>query len=235
MSQLPPPPPPPPPGTPPPPPPEAWGQAPTGGSFSVGNAISYGWNAYWKNVGPMVVMVLVIIAANIVIGLLGSGVSGAAGRIVLQLISFVVGVVLAMGLIRAALAVVEGRTPEVNMIFQTEGFVPYLLASIVFGIAVFAGLILLIVPGIIIAVMWHFFGYVIVEHPETGVLESLNRSAEITKGHRWQLFGLGLLLILINIVGVLACFVGLIFTYGITAVTVAYAYKTLSGQPVAQV
>ena len=129
----------------------------------------------------MVVMVLVIIAANIVIGLLGSGVNGAAGRIVLQLISFVVGVVLAMGLIRAALAVVEGRAPEVNMLFQTDGFIPYLFASIIFGLAVFFGLVLLIVPGIIIAIMWHFFGYVIVEHPETGVLESLNRSAEITR------------------------------------------------------
>jgi hypothetical protein len=233
MSQLPPP--PPPSGTPPPPPPGAWGQAPTGGAFNVGNAISYGWNAYWKNVGPMVVMVLVIAAANIVIGLLGSGVNGLAGRVVLQLISFVVGVVLAMGLIRAALAVVEGRTPEVNMLFQTDGFAPYLLASIVFGLAVFFGLILLIIPGIILAIMWHFFGYVIVEHPETGVLESLNRSAEITRGYRWQLLGLGLLLILINFVGLLACGVGLLFTYGITAVTVAYTYKTLSGQAVAPV
>jgi hypothetical protein len=31
-----------------------------------------------------------------------------------------------------------------------------------------------------------------------------------------------------------ACGIGLIFTYGITVVTVAYAYKTLSGQPVVE-
>jgi hypothetical protein len=30
----------------------------------------------------------------------------------------------------------------------------------------------------------------------------------------------------------IACGIGLFFTYGITAVTVAYAYKTLSGQAV---
>ena len=40
------------------------------------------------------------------------------------------------------------------------------------------------------------------------------------------------MLLAINLVGLLACGVGLVFTYGITAVTVAYAYKTLSGQPV---
>jgi uncharacterized membrane protein len=61
----------------------------------------------------------------------------------------------------------------------------------------------------------------------------MRRSAEITRGHRWELFGLGLLLIGINFLGLLACCVGVIFTEGITAMTVAYAYKTLSGEPVA--
>jgi uncharacterized membrane protein len=88
------------------------------------------------------------------------------------------------------------------------------------------------VPGIILAVMWHFFGFVIVENPDTSPVDAIRRSAEITRGYRWQLLGLGLLLIGINVVGALACGVGLLFTYGITAVTVAYAYKTLSGQPV---
>jgi hypothetical protein len=32
---------------------------------------------------------------------------------------------------------------------------------------------------------------------------------------------------------VLACLIGVLFTYGITVVAVAYAYKTLSGQAVA--
>ena len=40
------------------------------------------------------------------------------------------------------------------------------------------------------------------------------------------------MLFAINLVGVIACLVGLLFTYGITAVTLAYTYKTLGGQPV---
>jgi len=94
------------------------------------------------------------------------------------------------------------------------------------------GLVLFIVPGVILAIMWQFFGYVIVEHPETSATDALRRSANITRGQRWQLFGLGILLLGINFVGLVACGIGLIFTYGITVVTIAYAYKTLSGQPV---
>ena len=216
---------------PPPPPPPA---APAGGAaFNVGDAISYGWTAYWKNAGPMVLITLVIFVVQLLISIVGSGTNGAAARVVLQLLSFVVGIVLAMGLIRASLAVCEGRKPEVSMLLQTDGFFNYLVAAILFGIAVFFGLVLCIIPGIIVAVVFHYFGYAIVQQPELGAVDALKRSAEITKGYRWQLFGLALLLLLINLVGLLACGVGLLFTYGISAIAIAYAYKTLSGQAVA--
>ncbi len=227
-------PPPPPPGEPPPPPPPSGSvpPPPVGGPFDIGRAISYGWTAYWKNAGPLIVLALVVIVVNFAIGLVGQNVTGVAPRVVLQLIGFVVGIVLAMGLIRASLAVVEGRTPEVSLLFQTDGFGPYLVASILVAIGVFFGIILCIVPGLILAIMWQFFGYVIVENPAMGPVDALRRSAEITRGNRWELFALGILLIAINLVGLVACGIGLIFTYGITVITLAYTYKTLGGQPV---
>ena len=121
------------------------------------------------------------------------------------------------------------------MLFETDGFGPYLAASVLAAIGILLGFIACIVPGVILAIMWHFFGYVIIENPGTSPTDALRRSAEITKGYRWQLLALGIVLFAINLVGLLACGIGLIFTYGITAVTVAYAYKTLSGQPVVPV
>ncbi|HSO96138.1 MAG TPA: hypothetical protein VLV81_08865 [Acidimicrobiia bacterium] len=228
MSTLPP---PPPPDEPPPPPPGSV-PPPLGGSLDIGRAISYGWSAYWKNAGPLIVLALVVFVVNFLIGIVGNNVSGLASRIVIQLIAFVVGIILAMGLIRASLAVVEGRRPDVSLLFQTDGFGSYLVASILVAIGVFLGFVLFIIPGIVLAIMWHFFGYVIVENPDTTPVDSLRRSADITRGNRWQLLGLGIVLIGINLIGLIACGVGLIFTYGITVVTLAYAYKTLTGQPV---
>ena len=177
-------------------------------------------------------LALIIIAVNVVIRLIGGNVNGIAAGIILDLLGFVIGIILAMGLIRASLAVVEGRTPQVSMLLETEGFGFYLVGAILTGLGVFLGFVCCIVPGIILAIMWQFFGYVIVEQPTMTSTDAMRRSAEITKGYRWPLFGLGLLLLLINFVGALLLGVGLIFTYGITAVTVAWAYKTLSGQPV---
>ena len=206
---------------------------PNGRVFTIGDAVSYGWNAYWQYVGPMVLIAAVIIAVNVVLGVIAQATDSLAALIVLQVLGFVIGIVVAMGLIRAALAVTEGRMPDVSMLLETDGFGPYLVASILVGLGVLAGLILLIVPGIMLAIMWHFFGYVIVQEPGTRATDAMRRSAEITRGYRWQLLGLGLVLFLINIAGALACGVGLIFTYGITAISVAWAYKTLSGQPIA--
>ena len=226
MSQFPPPS-PPPPGAPPPPPPA------TGGSFNVGDAISYGWRAFWKHVGPLVGLAVIIVVVHLVLGAIASSTSNVVGRLAIELISFIVGIVLAMGLIRASLAVLEGRQPEIGMLFQTEGFGPYLVGSILVGIGVFIGLFLCIVPGVILGLMWEFFGYVIIENPTISPTDAMRRSAEITKGYRWQLLGLTILLFLINLVGILALGVGLFFTYGISAVALAYAYKVLSGQGVA--
>jgi uncharacterized membrane protein len=226
------PPPPPPPGMPPPPPPGEWSPA---RDFSVGNAISYGWTAYWQNVGPMLVLALVVFGVNILVSVVANVNDSVVGGVALQIISFIIGIIVAMGLIRASLAVCRGEAPRVEMLLQTQGFGSYLVASILVALGTVLGLVLLIVPGIIVAIMWHFFGYVIVEHPETSPVESMRRSAELTRGHRWQIFGLGILLVLINIAGLLACGIGVIFTYGITSITVAYAYRTLSGQSVAPV
>ncbi len=210
-----------------------------GSSYRVGESISYGWAAYLKNIGPMVLITLVIIAIQALVSLLTSSLIESndtnIGFVIAQLIVWVVGIVLAMGLIRASIAVTEGRTPTVSMLFETAGFGNYLVAAVLFGIAVFVGFILFIIPGIIVAVIFMFHGYTIVQNPNTSPIDALKRSAEITKGYRWPLFGLGILLVLINIVGLILCFIGLLFTYGITAIAIAHAYKRLSGQAISPV
>ena len=216
------------PTTPPPPPPPG-----ADAGFSVGAALSYGWRAYWRNAGPLIVIAIIIVAINVLVQVIGGGIHGIVASFLLELIDLVVLLVLAMGLIRASLAVVEGRSPEVGMLFRTDGFGPYLVGSIFVGVLVFIGTLACVIPGIILALMWEFFGYVIVEHPDTAATDAMRHSADMTRGHRWPLLGLLILLFLINLVGALLFGIGLIFTYGITAVTLAWSYKTLSGQAVA--
>ncbi len=229
MSMEPPPPPPPPPpgGT------GGHGQPPAPGSISVGDAVSYGWNAYWKNVGPLVVIAIVVIAINLIVGLIAGATGSVVGQVLVQFIGFFVSMLISLGWIRVSLEVTRGVKPEVGDLFKFEGYGPYILASLLFALGFYVGLILCIVPGIIFAVAFGFYGFVIAERGEgMGVIDSLKESANLTRGHRWQLFGLGIVLLLINLVGAILCGIGLIFTLGITIIAWAYVYRILRGEAV---
>lgn len=73
------------------------------------------------------------------------------------------------------------------------------LLSLVVGILVAIGLVFLIVPGIILALMW------VVSTPsmmveDKGVFDSMTRSSDLTKHNRMRILGVGVLLILAYIV-----------------------------------
>ena len=87
----------------------------------------------------------------------------------------------------------------------------------------------------IVAIVFKFYGFLIVENPSLGPTDALKRASELTKGRIGELFVFGLALFGINLIGALLCGIGLLFTYGITAVAVAYAYRTLNGESVAPV
>jgi len=79
------------------------------------------------------------------------------------------------------------------------------------------GMILLIVPGIILMLMWYVaLPACVVEG--LGPVGSLMRSAELTKGHRWQILGL---IIVVAIVG--GIIVGIAGATGVTLGGVAVA------------
>jgi hypothetical protein len=77
-------------------------------------------------------------------------------------------------------------------------FFPMIGISFLVGWGIILGLILLIVPGIMLAMRWIVSVPVrVTEGP--GILSALGRSAELTRGHRWPIFGLVVMLFLAQI------------------------------------
>lgn len=68
-------------------------------------------------------------------------------------------------------------------------FLPLLGLGIVAGAGTGLAFMLLIVPGIIVAVMWSVAAPAVVIE-KRGVFESLQRSRDMTRGYRWHVFGL---------------------------------------------
>jgi uncharacterized membrane protein len=89
------------------------------------------------------------------------------------------------------------------------------------------GLILLIVPGIMLYTMW-LVGVAACVVERTGPWRSLRRSQELTKGHRWKIFGLFLLLLLFSLISPLLQLL-LNATAGATAAAIGNAIWTAFG------
>lgn len=201
--------------------------------FDSGEAVSVGWQRFWPNILPMAAFALIVWAVNGLFQLLQRD-AGAGGRFVLSLISFVLAQLVAVGWIKIALDITDGRPINAQAVLDKFRLVlPYLIAALLYALMVGVGLILLIVPGVIAAIAFAFYGFHIVDTGSTDAIGALRRSAEITRGHRWQLFLFGLLLIGINVLGILLLIVGVLFTSGISLLAVAYVYRRLSPAPAA--
>ena len=201
--------------------------------FTIGDAVTYSWNACWQNLGPVMLVSLIVLAGNGLVAVLGAVFSGAAMGYAFGLFGILINLLLVFGLLRAALSVVEGRPVALAEAFRPDGFGPFLLASVVFLLGIYVGIRLWVVPGLLFGVVFQFYGFVVAEHPDVGPVVALRRAAALTKGVRVRLFGLAAVLAFLNLAGVMLCFLGLVVTYALSAVALAYVYRLLSGQPIA--
>jgi len=72
-------------------------------------------------------------------------------------------------------------------------FFPMIGVALLVGLIIVIGMIALVIPGLIaITVLWVAIPAAVVERP--GVTESLRRSSALTRGHRWGIFGLILIM-----------------------------------------
>jgi uncharacterized membrane protein len=200
--------------------------------FTISEAVTYSWNACLRNAGSYLLVSFVVFVGNTVVVLLAAANNTAGFQLAFELLGAFIDLLLLLGLIRASLDVVDGVTPRLGLVFRPDGYGPYLVASIFFLVGTYLGIILLIVPGLVFAVIFQFYGYVVAENPDIAATAALRRSAEITRGARLRLIGLAAVLVCLNFAGAL-CVVGLIVTYGISALALAYVYRVLSDRPVA--
>jgi hypothetical protein len=85
---------------------------------------------------------------------------------------------------------------------------PVVGLMLLLALAVFAGLALFVVPGIILFVMWSVASPALVAE-RTGVIGAFGRSRQLTKGARWKVFGVEIVIIILwwmlsGVLGVIA-------------------------------
>ena len=145
------------------------------------------------------------------------------GRLILQ-------IWLSLGLIQMQLNVVQGKKPDITDLFSGGPRLgTALLNSFVYGIGLIFSLLLLIIPGIIFALAFWPFLYIVVDRKRLSGLEPMSEAMRITQGNKLMLFVLGLAAMGINLCGLLAFCVGVLFTGPATSLMFVVAYEQMSG------
>ena len=102
----------------------------------------------------------------------------------------------------------------------------FFLTKVIYLAMVVVGLLLLIVPGVYLAVRYAPWGFVVAKG-ERRPLAAFSTSAEMTHGVKWKLLGFSLLLMLINAFGAALLGVGFILTLPLTAMAAADVFQCL--------
>ncbi|HEY6532456.1 MAG TPA: hypothetical protein VIY72_09140 [Acidimicrobiales bacterium] len=207
----------------------------SGGGVDIGGAISYGWNKFTQNAGPLIVAILFIWVATIVLTVIGIpiGRGGLIVQLIWNIVVVVVSAVLSMGIVRMALAVVNGQTLEMSMAVPGGPMlVSYAITGILVGLMIGVGLVFCIIPGLIAAAFFLFAHFAVLdENLQPG--DAIKRSIELVKPQFGSVFGFMIVAFLINLVGAILCGLGLLVTWPLTIVAGAYIYKGLKGESVA--
>ncbi len=197
--------------------------------FSKKEAIKFGWETTKKNLGFFIIVLIIggVISSIVdIIDFLNISLYSPI-YILVALFSLFMSVIISMGLVKIPLLFCDGKKPIIKDLFsQHPLFFKFLGATILYGLAVFAGLLLFIVPGIIIGIKFWFYDYLVIDK-KLSPAQALKKSAEITKGIKWELFLFSLLMILINVAGLLALGIGLFATIPTSMVATAFVYRKL--------
>ena len=176
----------------------------SGGAFDFGRVISHtfkviGSNAALFGVGSLVLVGLPNLLSSI------AGVTLPSASLLVTLGSVVIAVIGSLVLqalvVRAAIGSLNGAPVAPKEVLNTSlrYILPLLGLAIIVAIGVFLGMIFLLIPGIIISILWSVAAPALVAE-KRGVFASLQRSRDLTRGHRWAIFGLMVIYVIASLI-----------------------------------
>jgi uncharacterized membrane protein len=182
------------------------------GAMTVGEILDRGLKVLFSRVGAFYLISLIalspllVLVAAIVPALAGGSPETALLVLLLgSLLAFVLMIILQPIATAAILKIIQGEylgermTVGAALSAALGWFGTLLGTSILAGLMILLFLCLLIIPGIIAGVSYSFVGQVVVMEGLSG-MDALDRSYKLAKGYRWRIFGILLLIGILNAV-----------------------------------
>lgn len=177
-------------------------QAGAPGGFSIGGVLAKGFRTLFRNFASFMLMALLFLLVPAVLTLLMGPPQDpfGGGQVLLTVIQALFGYLLTAALVYGTIQSLRSGSVSLGAAIAggLQTFLPVIAVAIVVGLAVGVGLVLLVVPGfIVLTILWVAIPAAVVERP--GVGGALRRSAELTKGYRWQVFAIVIIIGLLQI------------------------------------
>jgi uncharacterized membrane protein len=194
----------------------------------ITESISFGWDAFKKNykfaLSTLGIMIAIHIVSSIFEKILDKGFLSALVTVAFAIVT----IYISYGFLKATLQIADMKKPELSILKETSllEFGYFFLLQIVQGLIVFIAYLFLIIPGIYLSLRFSMakLSYADKQLP---VFENLSESGRLTKGHKFKIFLLFLVLFLLNILGALVLLVGLLVTIPVSAFTTAHFFRKL--------
>lgn len=174
--------------------------------------LSEAWNLFkvhWKfliiaaGIAIVVPFVLVGIPYMLLFGQAAIGSQPSSGVMLFivigYLISVVVSTVVSMGLIKTCTMIVKGQTPTTkDMILSGSEYLRLIGAGFLIGIGTAIGSIFCIIPGLIFGFLSILAIFIVLDEPQTGVIDAIKKSIHIVKAYWKDIVIILLILVVIN-------------------------------------
>lgn len=206
-----------------------------GSKFMISEVTRTSWKATKPQLAVLAGLLIGFTIISFTLSAFGMPAEGSyTGQIVVTLISLIISGLFILGYYKNIFQALDGEEPQFSAYGQqARKLITFLIANLLITVIVVIGCCLLIIPGIYLAIRLQFYAAFIVEE-DAGILDSLKRSWEITKGQGGQLFLLGLVMMGLMLLGIICLIVGAFITTPLIYTMYCYTFRklnTLTGSP----
>lgn len=194
--------------------------------FHAAEELQFAWAKTRQHLRPL----LLIGGLSAFLALLNASSGNREGLNLLGLVVQLLQVGLTMAWIRVALRISDGQPVEVPRARELlPDYLSFLFTSVLLGLGVSLGLLLLVVPGVLFGLAFGFAPYAVMDH-KADPLSAMKESLRLTRGNRPELFAMWLVLLLLNLVGAMALGLGLLLTVPMSFIIAADVYRRLQAR-----
>lgn len=227
-------------------------------SYSVGNAISYGWNKFKDNAGTLLLLTVAVIVGVAIVQFLGNSISDAilgtseptvdpatgeltsgggsfAAAFIVSMVfaalSMAVQLALQAAIINGSLQLTRGQGISVGNAFSGINWGQVVLTAVLVFLGTVVGLVLCIIPGLIWIFLTSYSLYFVIDRDMSAV-DAIKASITMVKNNVGPLILFWLASLALMIAGLCACGVGVLVALPVVIVAQAYTFRTFTNDPV---